>query len=407
MSVSSADRKSSKSSETRLSQTSSVKNVSLTSTGTSRHSGYEEKSLREEIHKVEEGPDYDEDKHKYTFINQPYPRATLEEYQRELLKDEPLFADVLTLDDRMYAEKTSIEQSILVTGFGIRNLQSLQNALQEEEEKRLLELYKYQREESRTTISSTVSSKTTSKSAETETDMPAVKSDMSVQKQKLEYLLGIETEAEEEYLGQIEPLEEAEDQFIYSASVSMKTAQRYLRTHRIFDFFQFIIAHLLSASPENPINFILVLLNKCLMYRSGLGKPPMLYEEQHIEQLFALMDRMKTGFIELDQYRKGMVTLGICSFNKNPPLSPDKMVTKEVFMQEAIDNEIAQFDDLIKRKWTGKKPVSDPKYSDVGSSQSLTGPYFIPSDLLKSYKKKDDSLPKIEEEGGEREGSAK
>ncbi|KAJ8935280.1 hypothetical protein NQ314_012904, partial [Rhamnusium bicolor] len=296
--------------------------------------GMRKKSLREEVHKLEEGPDYDEDKHKYTFINQPYPRATLEEYQRELLKDEPLFADVLTLDDRMYAEKTSIEQSILVTGFGIRNLQSLQNALQEEEEKRLLELYKYQREESRTTISSTVSSKTTSKSAETETDMPAVKSDMSVQKQKLEYLLGIETEAEEEYLGQIEPLEEAEDQFIY------------------------------SASNENRI------------YRIG-------------------------------PIQKGMVTLGICSFNKNPPLSPDKMVTKEVFMQEAMDNEIAQFEDLIKRKWTGKKPVSDPKYSDVGSSQSLTGPYFIPSDLLKSYKKKDDSLPKIEEEGGEREGSAK
>lgn len=77
------------------------------------------------------------------------------------------------------------------------------------------------------------------------------------------------------------------------------------------------------------------LLDKCLMYRSGFGEAPLLYNKEHIQQLFLLMDPMITNFIEIDQYVTGMKTLGYCSYNKNPPLSPEGMVSKDFFLEEA------------------------------------------------------------------------
>lgn len=102
----------------------------------------------------------------------------------------------------------------------------------------------------------------------------------------------------------------------------MRGARNYLRQHKIFEFFRFLIAHMLSELPENPIQFLIDLLDKCLLYRSGFGNPPLLFEKKHLgrclfnnldfslnvyitEQLFYLMDRMRTGFIEMEQYEVG------------------------------------------------------------------------------------------------------
>lgn len=62
-------------------------------------------------------------------------------------------------------------------------------------------------------------------------------------------------------------VEEPEEDFKYSDNKAVREAQRYLRVHRIFECFQFIVAHLLSAKAENPVEFILNLLNRCLLYR--------------------------------------------------------------------------------------------------------------------------------------------
>lgn len=80
-------------------------------------------------------------------------------------------------------------------------------------------------------------------------------------------LTGLEAAAEE---FQEEPpleTEETVDDFKYSTSKPVREAQRYLRVHRIFECFQFIVAHMLSAKAENPIEFMLSLLNRCLLYR--------------------------------------------------------------------------------------------------------------------------------------------
>nr|CAI5857232.1 unnamed protein product [Callosobruchus analis] len=328
----------------------------------------------------------------------------MSDYQMQMLDQTKLFDKVMTQDRSGSIKELEPSCSMLVTGFGMRNLESLQECLEKEEDKRLLILYKQQQEQAARDAAShlTVSSSTTSSSSsrgartiETETELSTVKSDLSGQKMQLEYLMGLQADGEE-YLGMEVKKREGEaeeetDDFIYSTSVSMKNAQKYLRVHRIFDFFQFIIAHLLQAAPEDPVTFILELLNKCLIYRSGRGKPPLLYQKNHIAELFNLMDRMKTGAIEVKQYHKGMTTLGICEYKKSPPLNQDGMVEREVFIEEVYDAEVDLFNDLIKKKWIGKRPkrVRENVIDTDDMSKGTDGPYFIPSDLLKTGKPQD------------------
>lgn len=66
----------------------------------------------------------------------------------------------------------------------------------------------------------------------------------------------------------------------------MRKAQRYLRTHRIFEFFRFLTAHLVAELPENPLEFLINLLDRCLLYRSGFGDPPLLFEKPHLGTQF-------------------------------------------------------------------------------------------------------------------------
>lgn len=77
-----------------------------------------------------------------SFFDQPHvSRTTLEEYHQAQLKETPLFANVLILDqddNEVCIERPSDDPStsILVTGFGLRNFKSLQDALKIEERKR-------------------------------------------------------------------------------------------------------------------------------------------------------------------------------------------------------------------------------------------------------------------------------
>nr|CAH7756881.1 unnamed protein product [Callosobruchus chinensis] len=338
-----------------------------------------------------------------SLLDKTYPKPTMSDYQMQMLDQTKLFDKVMTQDRSGRIIDLEASCSMLVTGFGMRNLESLQECLEREENKRLLILYKQQQEQaardaaSHLTISSSTTSSSTrgSRTIETETELSTVKSDLSGQKIQLEYLMGLQAGGEEYFGTEVEKREDEEQEetadFIYSTSVSMKNAQKYLRVHRIFDFFQFIIAHLVQATPEDPITFILELLNKCLIFRSGRGKPPLLYQKNHIAELFNLMDRMKSGVIEVKQYHQGMTTLGICEYEKSPSLNQDGMVDREVFIEEVYDAELDLFNDLIKKKWVGKRPkrVQENVVDTDDMSKSTDGPYFIPSDLLKTNKSQD------------------
>lgn len=61
------------------------------------------------------------------------------------------------------------------------------------------------------------------------------------------------------------------------------------------------------------------------------------------------------------------------------------MVSREVFVEEIYDAELAVFDDMIKKRAEKSrvKPKKSPSAFDSISVPSLNPPYFIPSDLFK------------------------
>ncbi|RZC43197.1 uncharacterized protein BDFB_007505 [Asbolus verrucosus] len=250
---------------------------------------------------------------------------------------------------------------MLVTGFGMRNLESLQRALLDDEQRRQMLLARHAKDEEFecSSIESSSTSKLLTKAsiASTETSSTV---DLTSQKLSLQYLMGIAEEGEEEYGEKGHPFAveipeiegEIEDEALKRMTPAMRKARKYLTQHRIFEFFRFIIAHMLSELPENPIQFIIDLLDKCLVYRSGFGNPPLLYEKPHLEQLFYLMDRMRTGYIDLEQ------TLGICNYDKKPPLSTEGLVAQETFVEEAYDSLTDLFVEMIRRRGGKLTPPS-------------------------------------------------
>lgn len=72
-------------------------------------------------------------------------------------------------------------------------------------------------------------------------------------RKRLRYLMGIPSDGEHEGEGQDSrnEIEEivVDEEPLSGETAAMKHAQRYLRIHRIFEFYQYLVAHLLSAIP--------------------------------------------------------------------------------------------------------------------------------------------------------------
>ena len=54
-------------------------------------------------------------------------------------------------------------------------------------------------------------------------------------------------------------------------------AQAYLSERKIFELFNYLIGHLLVDEPADPIEYLFDLLDKCMLFRSGLCEPPLLF----------------------------------------------------------------------------------------------------------------------------------
>lgn len=94
--------------------------------------------------------------------------------------------------------------------------------------------------------------------AEVQTES-APESEKVSSKHALKYLMGLKETDEFENEGievKVDIVEEKEVQKLTGATESMRQAQKYLQVHRIFECFQFIIAHMLSALPGKQRDFV-------------------------------------------------------------------------------------------------------------------------------------------------------
>ncbi|KAL3285044.1 hypothetical protein HHI36_019171 [Cryptolaemus montrouzieri] len=276
------------------------------------------------------------------------PKISSKELIRKVLTREPLFKNIYQSDsftDLLPDENAEKTASILVSGFGLKNLQQLQEALEAEA---IVKSKKTEAEQFPCICSEDTSEKS-------EPILPPIPPKYSIE-ERVKYLLQlekyVEVEGEMLSLPSIPVQGEAPSEIPVEPEPrsAMERAKKYLKVHKIFQFFQFLMSHLLSAVPEDPINYLMELLDRVLLYRTGLLGPPLLYEKNHIEQLFHLMDRFGQGYVDLQQYKTAMETLGICSYNNRPMLNLHSMVSKEVFIEEIFSAELTMFNDLIRNR---------------------------------------------------------
>ncbi|XP_015123766.1 EF-hand calcium-binding domain-containing protein 10 [Diachasma alloeum] len=112
-------------------------------------------------------------------------------------------------------------------------------------------------------------------------------------------------------------------------------AERYLTDHKIYELFNFLIGHLLVDEPDDPIEYLDTLLNKCMLFKSDMDEPPLLFTSRHIGSLFQSMNPSGSGTITLEQYRSGMKSLGITNYNQRPVECTPGHVDQQTFQDEA------------------------------------------------------------------------
>lgn len=62
--------------------------------------------------------------------------------------------------------------------------------------------------------------------------------------------------------------------------------EEYLRERRIPELIRFLLVKIIAASPSDPVNYLVNLIEQCMLYRSGYGKPPVLYEERCVKLIY-------------------------------------------------------------------------------------------------------------------------
>ncbi|XP_022821364.1 uncharacterized protein LOC111352904 [Spodoptera litura] len=103
--------------------------------------------------------------------------------------------------------------------------------------------------------------------------------------------------------------------------------EEYLRERRIPELIRFILAKIIAANPSDPANYIVNLLEQCMLFRSGYGKPPVLYEDRHLKAIIKSFDPGDRGWLSAGQFRRAYITLGFL---------PDKTLQEKIPTDMAI-----------------------------------------------------------------------
>ncbi|XP_044766637.1 uncharacterized protein LOC123322714 isoform X1 [Coccinella septempunctata] len=356
----------------------------------------------EEIEDIDAGGDTVKSiKEKYSMRKLVYQK--LIDFCQCWLREKGLFPKTYCLDsdDSLTAEKPQgLDEDIFVKGFKLRNIDSLHKFLAEE--KKLLDKIAQQPTFS-TSVSSTPEEPT---SEESISPIPST----HIPPKVLEHYLMPEEHVMPSYEFPFVPCEEAfsppPTEEYWHSNPAVRRAQAYLRNHKMFQFFNYLTAMLVSAVPEDPIDYLLTLLDRVLLYRTGLLSPPLLYEKKHIEQLFHLMDRFGQGYVDIQQYKTAMETFGICSYNKRPFLNNLSMVSKEVFIEEIFSAELAMFNDLIKSRVSCTCDLTAPPPTIIDMDLKTQSSYSIDDSILSTQFNPVASVGKFWEKHGDKQPKA-
>lgn len=88
-----------------------------------------------------------------------------------------------------------------------------------------------------------------------------------------------------------------------------KKAETYLREHHVMSLVKHFTSMLLLHEPKDPIAFLVLQVENLINFRDNQGKPPLLFENDYLVNVFKAIDFLNRGSIDLNQYFKGKFNL--------------------------------------------------------------------------------------------------
>merc|ERR1711976_13900 len=112
-------------------------------------------------------------------------------------------------------------------------------------------------------------------------------------------------------------------------------ATEYLQKHKVVELFDNLTAQLIYNEPSSPKEFLIECLEKLQKSKMTRRDFPCLFDETNIQSIFGMLDPTGRGFITLQQYREGLLTIGVTNFEQHPPGHDVNKITPDIFAREA------------------------------------------------------------------------
>lgn len=82
-------------------------------------------------------------------------------------------------------------------------------------------------------------------------------------------------------------------------------AESYLEKKHIMSLVNHLTSMLLVHEPNDPIEFLVQQVEDIINFRNHNGKPPILFNNDHLTNVFKGVDFLNKGTIDLNQYFSG------------------------------------------------------------------------------------------------------
>ncbi|CAH1711070.1 unnamed protein product [Aphis gossypii] len=114
-------------------------------------------------------------------------------------------------------------------------------------------------------------------------------------------------------------------------------AELYLEEKHVVPLVNHLTSTLLIHEPEDPIEFLVHQVENIIHFRKHRGKPPILFNNDHLTNVFKGVDFLNKGAIDLSQYCRAMKMLGLDEndFNQNPQVDINNQIERKIFVYEA------------------------------------------------------------------------
>lgn len=71
----------------------------------------------------------------------------------------------------------------------------------------------------------------------------------------------------------------------------------------------YLTSTLLLHEPNDPVTFLIERVNELIIFRDDQRKPPVLFNNDNLANVFKSIDFLNSGSIDLDQYRSGTYSI--------------------------------------------------------------------------------------------------